>query len=299
MRSVTLPAYAKVNLHLDVLGRRSDGSHELVTLFERIDLADEVRVELIPGNRVEVCCDHPDVPQDGSNLVVRASQAYLRAAQWFSQGVRVFLKKRIPVGGGLGGGSSDAAATLQGLQQISGGRCRREDLLSIAKTLGADVPFFLTRLPWALGRGRGDELEPWDVGPVTLWHLLVSPGFPIPTRSVYEAFDRLTTGEPPLTGLGPDVTLLHYALRENDVSRIGDLLFNALEPTVEALYPIVRRVKTVMQRQTGIMRPMVSGSGSTVMALCTSQAEAMASAEILHREESGWRVWVSSTQAQL
>lgn len=292
MTPITLPAYAKVNLFLDVRGKRSDGYHELVTLFERIDLADEVTLAPIPGDRVEVCCDHPEVPLDGTNLVVRAAEDYRRAAGW-PQGIRIRLGKRIPVSGGLGGGSSNAAATLEGLQCLSGGRLSREHVIQIAKRLGADVPFFLAETPWALGTGRGDEIEPLSF-PIHLWHLLVAPGFPIPTKAVYEAFTN--QGSRPLTGPGPDVRLLYCALTDNHVGKVRDLIFNALEPTVEAIYPAIRHLKATIETKGMLSRPMVSGSGSTVMAVCNSREEAENAAGLLRHEAPEWEVLVAETR---
>ncbi len=286
MTAVTLPAYAKVNLYLDVVGKRPDGYHELVTLFERIDLSDTLTLESISGSEIEVECDDPQIPRDGTNLVVRAAQSYCKALGT-SQGYRITLKKRIPIAAGLGGGSSDAAATLQGLQRLNGSPLPEGDLLRLAKGLGADVPFFLnTTRPLALGRGRGDELEPLEIQ-LQLWHLLVFPTFPIPTKAVYEAYR--------LTAPGPDVKLLLRALRDNHVPGTCNLLFNALEPTVEALYPAIRHVKAALKRAR-LSNPIVSGSGSTVMALCVSEQEAQEAAQLLQREEPGWQLFVTRTR---
>ena len=287
MNAIEVPAYAKVNLFLDVVAKRGDGYHELVTLFERIDLADRITLESIPGDRVEVRCDHPAVPRDGSNLVAQAAEAFRRAAG-IPNGVRITLEKQIPVGGGLGGGSSDAAATLLGLQQLTGGPLPRQELISLAKGLGADVPFFLWESGWALGRGRGDELEPLSIS-ASLWHLVVFPKFPIPTREVYGAYS--------LTGISPDVTLLLRALRDNHLPRVRELLYNALEPTVEHLYPAIRRVKRTLQTEGGLKRPFVSGSGASVLAVCGSRAEAEEAAQVLRSKNPDWEFFVTSTRS--
>ena len=159
MTRVVLPAYAKVNLFLDVLGKFPDGYHELVTLFERVDLADELTLDVVPGGGIELVCDHRGIPVDDSNLIVRAVRGYREVSGW-SDGLKITLKKRIPIAAGLGGGSSDAAATLQGLQILSGGSLPHGRLVDIAKKLGADVAFFLSQVPWALGTGRGDKIQP-------------------------------------------------------------------------------------------------------------------------------------------
>ncbi|MBI3318767.1 MAG: 4-(cytidine 5'-diphospho)-2-C-methyl-D-erythritol kinase, partial [Candidatus Omnitrophica bacterium] len=135
MKSVTLPSYAKVNLHLRVLGKRPDGAHELLTLFERIDLSDELTVSGIPGHRIEVECDSPEVPTDASNLAFKAAEGF-RQALGLEEGLRISLKKQIPVAGGLGGGSSNAAATLLALQRLFGSPLPHEKLLRAAAALG-------------------------------------------------------------------------------------------------------------------------------------------------------------------
>jgi len=285
---VTLPSFAKVNLFLQILGKRPDGYHELVTLFERIDLADELTLEEIPGNRIDIRCDHPDVPTDETNLVAKAVERYRQAADGWPQGIRITLEKKIPVGAGLGGGSSNAAAALQGLQVLSGGRLEQAKLQQIARELGADVPFFLSPAPWALGTGRGDLIQPLALK-ARLWHLLVYPRFLVPTKAVYQAFT--------LTPQNPDVRLLTETLREKtQVREINDLLFNSLEPTVEALYPAIRHVKAAIQSQGGCARPMVSGSGSTVMAVCASEEEAQSALRSMQSQAPEWQFFLASTR---
>ena len=285
MRSITLSAYAKVNLFLDVLAKRSDGYHTLVTLFERIDLSDAVTLEKVSGEPLEIRCNDPAVATDGTNLVARAVESFRGITRW-RQGLKITLEKGIPVAGGLGGGSSDAATTLLALQELSGIALSKEEAKALAQNLGADVSFFLEGTPWALGKERGDAIEPVPLK-AQLWHLLVWPGFPIPTKAVYDAFR--------LTPFHPDVTLLLRALRETDVSGIRDLLFNALEPTVENLYPALCLVKAAMEKPGELMRPCVSGSGSTVFALCESEAEAQSAAERIRRCQPAWTVTVAKT----
>lgn len=287
MRSVTLPAYAKLNLHLQVLGKRPDGYHELLTLFERISLADRVRVEEIDGSGIELLCDSEGVPHNGTNLAVRAAELFREACGW-RRGIRIRMEKRIPVGGGLGGGSSDAAAVLGALQDLSGGAASPRQLEECARQLGADVAFFTAQVPRALGRARGDEIEPLQAGGC-LWHLLVTPDFPIPTKEVYAGL-RGT-----LTAPGPDVTLLLRALDERSPSTVRQLLYNALEPTVVALYPAIRDVKDLMRQIGGLVRPCISGSGSTVFAVCDSEAQARSAAERIRQARPAWRVNVAQT----
>lgn len=286
-RSVTRLAHAKVNLHLAVLSKRPDGYHELETVFERVGLADKLTVERAPGACVELSCRPAEVPSDGRNLVVKAALAFREASGW-RDGVRVALEKKIPVGGGMGGGSSDAAATLLALQELSGQALPPAGLTRCARELGADVAFFAADCAWAVGRGRGDEIEPLaDAGSV-LWHLLVTPDFPIPTKSVYQALR--------LTAPGPDATLLLRNLKEGSVPGVRDHLFNALEPTVEQLYPAIRRVKSAVETLGGLPRPLLSGSGSTVFAVADSREQAEAAAERVRSAHPGWHVSAVSTQ---
>ncbi len=291
--SVTLPAYAKVNLYLEVVGRRPDGYHELLTLFERIDLADEVTVTAAPGEEIALQCDAPEVPQDRTNLVVQAAQAYRTVACW-SQGLTITLKKKIPAAAGLGGGSSDAATTLLALQKLNPSPLSAQDLHVCARLLGADIPFFLKETPWAIGRGRGDELEPVQF-PIRLWHLCVTPNVKIATRAVYQALVS-TPDEGNLTSKKPGATLLFSALKEQDIGKVRTTLFNGLEPTVEALYPVIRDVKAAIEKHGGLERPCVSGSGSTVFAVCSSAQEAQKACEALKRVAPDWRIRVAQTR---
>ena len=285
MNSICFPAYAKVNLYLDVLGKRPDGHHELLTLFERVDLADDLRVERSgPAGGLEFTCEAPGVPSDATNLAVRAAQLYREASGW-NDGLRIRLEKKTPAGGGLGGGSSDAAAVLRALQQLSGKALAPERLMECARSLGADVAFFAAEIPWGLGRDRGDRIEPLPLH-CHFWHLLVTPDFPIPTKEVYGAFK--------LTGPPPDATLLVRALEQRQISPIRGLLFNALEPTVETLYPEMRRVKSELE-VAGLSRPMVSGSGSTVFALCDSREQAESAAALITARHPAWRAHAAQT----
>ena len=298
MNSVSLPAYAKVNLFLGILGKRSDGYHELWTLFERVGLADEVTVRRLPGTQVQFRCESPEVPQDGSNLAVRAAQAYREASGW-SDGVEITLVKRIPAGAGMGGGSSNAAAVLLALQRLTGAAAATDSLVNCARSLGSDVPFFLADCSFGLGRGRGDEIEPL-LFHAKLWHLLVTPDFPIPTQAVYQNFRLPRVEAAPgasalrLTAPRRDPGALLDALRNGKVSSARNLLYNALEPTVEQLYPAIRRVKSELE-SAGLEKPTVSGSGSTVFALCDSEAQARSAGEVLRKKHPAWRIFTAET----
>ena len=199
MKSVRVPAYAKVNLRLDVLGRRADGYHELRTIFQTISLHDTLVLETKRDPGIDLCIDGNsqlagEPGQD--NLVYRAIEALTREIG-FQHGVRAVLTKRIPVGRGLGGGSSDAAAALLGLLRLTGKRIEAARLLEIASRLGADVPFFLHG-GRALGIGRGDEIYPLPDAP-RRHVLVVSPHeIAVPTKDAYQWLsEELTKGARP------------------------------------------------------------------------------------------------------
>ncbi|MBI1992544.1 MAG: 4-(cytidine 5'-diphospho)-2-C-methyl-D-erythritol kinase, partial [Candidatus Omnitrophica bacterium] len=198
---IHLRAPAKLNLSLRVLGKRPDGYHEIETLFERIDLADELTFEDGP-RQLTLTCSDPTLSCGEDNLILKAARL-LQATVGASRGARIHLVKRIPVAAGLGGGSSDAATTLMGLSRLWGLELEPPQLRSLAAQLGSDVPFFLSETPFAIGRGRGELCEPIPQAPV-LSHVLVVPNERLSTKAVYEGFS--------LTGAPPSLTMMQHAL---------------------------------------------------------------------------------------
>ena len=169
---VTIPAYAKVNYTLDVLSARPDGYHNIASVMQTVSLADTVELRLIEGNRIEIECDAADVPADSTNLAYRAAEAIRSAASGGSQGIGIKLTKTIPSQAGLGGGSSDAAATLRGMNHLVGAGISEERLAVIAATLGSDVRFFLTG-GTASARRRGEQVAPLPDGP-PFWFVIAT-----------------------------------------------------------------------------------------------------------------------------
>jgi len=290
MKSVRVPAYAKVNLCLDVLGRRADGYHELRTVFQAISLNDTLELELRPKTGIEL-----QVLGDGSlsgvpheeNLVYRALRD-LSAVLGLPQGVRAVLTKRIPVGRGLGGGSSDAAAALLGLLKLAKRSLETARLLEIAAKLGADVPFFLHG-GRALGIGRGDEIYP--LPDVKRRHLLVvSPHeIAVPTKDAYqwisEGLSReLTNGE------GPTKLLQFCALCW---SPQGGALSNDFEAAVFPRYPRLAAIKRELLQQ-GAAEASLAGSGSAVFGVYQHPAKARRAARSFPKDQ----VFLCSTLAR-
>ena len=283
---LTLPAFAKINLGLRVLGRRPDGYHEIRTLFQTISLHDTLSFETAPGGRLELTCTDPSIPTDETNLVVRAAGA-LRERFGVTASARVRLEKVIPAGGGLGGGSSDAAVTLAALAVLWGVETDAGELAEIGARLGADVPFFLTG-GTAAGKGTGADIQPLPDAPKM--HLcVVTPGVHVSTAEAYKAL-----GARALTK--PDVAAnLSVSRAEAEFSDSScDVWSNDFEAVVVRLYPEVGRAREAL-KQTGARRVMLSGSGSSVFGVFESEAEAGRARGALGGVESAWKVFACVT----
>jgi 4-diphosphocytidyl-2-C-methyl-D-erythritol kinase len=245
--STRVLAPAKLNLGLRVLGRRVDGYHELASVFVPLDLADEIEVELAPAARCELTLalagECAGVPADTSNLAARAALEFLAEAG-LTRSVRLRVTKRIPAAAGLGGGSSDAGAVLRSLAQTYPGALSAPALARLALRLGADVPFFLAPRP-ARVAGIGERSQPLAELPA-LAFLLVNPGVPLATASVFAAFDAHPA--PARRAFEPD---------------LGLDLGNDLEPAAERLCPAIAPLRERL-RALGARAVGLSGSGPTL-----------------------------------
>jgi 4-diphosphocytidyl-2-C-methyl-D-erythritol kinase len=255
-RALRLRSYAKINLGLEVLGQRDDGYHELRTLFQTIDLHDDIVLRPRP-RAVTVRCDHPLVPADGTNLAARAAQA-LRAYGRVSSGVEIEIKKRIPVGGGLGGGSSNAAAVLLGLDRLWKTGLGPDGLHRLARRLGADVPYFLLG-GTALGLSRGDEVYPLR-RQLRAHVVVVDPGIQVSTARV---FARLDAGLTPRLNSN---SIFFFVSRELEGAGGFRFLVNDLEEAAFAEAPDLReqgrRIRAVLLEE-GARFAALSGSGAS------------------------------------
>ena len=180
MDKINLKPPAKINLYLEITGKRDDGYHNLETVFQAINLEDKLSLELTKEKSIEITCHHPDVPLDSSNLAYRAASVLLDKLK-IRVGLRIGLEKQIPVAAGLGGGSSDAASVILGLNSLLGLNLAKEKMFEIASEIGADVPFFILEEGCALGRGRGDELTVLDKVP-EVWYVIAHPNIKISAR---------------------------------------------------------------------------------------------------------------------
>jgi 4-diphosphocytidyl-2-C-methyl-D-erythritol kinase len=256
MNAITLPAYAKLNLYLEMLGRRPDGFHELETVFQTIDLHDDVRVALEPGEGITLHCDDAALPCDATNLAWRAAAAY-RAANPVSGCIALGLTKRIPAGAGLGGGSADAAAVLVALDSLAPHRLGATRLESIAATLGSDISF-LVRGGTAHASGRGEVLTALPDAPPLELTLLMPDGAHCATPAVYKALTDAERGPRPALG------------RAWFAARIADpaaWLHNRLSAPACRVCPAVG---TLLDHLAGCGVPyLMTGSGAACFALGT------------------------------
>lgn len=250
-----LSAPAKINLFFEIKGRRADGFHEIETLMAPISLADRIRIERAGDNgAIHFSCDDPSLPAGDDNLVVRAARLF-RERTGISTGITIDLKKRIPHGAGLGGGSSDAATTLLGLNDLFGAGLNGEELLKLAAQLGSDVPFFIARSA-AVCRGRGEIVRPTSLA--TTFHLvLLKPDFGVPTPWAYGRWKESL-----------ELPNVDYSAQE-----FGGVRFvNDLERPVFEKFVMLAHLKTWLRRQPEVATALMSGSGSTVFALLREAA---------------------------
>ncbi|MBI3087928.1 MAG: 4-(cytidine 5'-diphospho)-2-C-methyl-D-erythritol kinase [Candidatus Omnitrophica bacterium] len=289
-----LRAPAKLNLYLRVLGRRADGYHELETFFERLDLADELT--LTPQARgIDVTCDDPALDCGPSNLITKAASLLQQTFQ-VTGGAAIHLTKRIPIAAGLGGGSSDAAAVLRGLNRLWRLGLSSEQLREMGAGLGSDVPFFLFKeAVFAIGRGRGERCEPLAGLTPTLWHVLVVPPERLSTKEIYDGFDRR---ERVLTAPASSLSMCLHALRNGSLSELAKGLLNDLEPEAIRRCPVITEIRTRL-RTSGCPGALVSGSGSAVFGLCEDAEHARRVAATLSSSAPAeWRLHLVRTDSE-
>lgn len=261
MQAVSLKAYAKINLALDVLRRREDGYHEIRSVVQTISLADDLRLILKDSPEIQLVCTG-DVPRDERNLAYRAARLLQEETQ-IPKGVRIELEKTIPVGAGLGGGSADAAAVVKGLNDLWELGLSEREMLRICARLGSDVPFCLLG-GTALMQGRGEVVEPLPrLG--ELWLVLVRPRVQVSTAQVYRAWSQFPPGQ-------PMVDRMLEAIRLRTPMAIAQSLGNMLEPVASCLFPEVAQVKWFLGNHT--LGAVMSGSGPTVFGIVESEEEA-------------------------
>lgn len=277
MKSLTLKAPAKVNYRLDVLRRRPDGYHDLRMIMQRISLCDEITITLSDMPGIRVTCGREGVPDGPGNIAWRAADALLKLSGRQS-GIDIAITKNIPVAAGLGGGSSDAATVLLGVNELLGLGFSTERLMEIGVTLGADVPFFVFGKT-ALAEGIGEILTPIEAVP-PLWMVIVNPNIPVSTAWVYGSL-RLTEGR-----IGDNIPRFFKG-----VADVCAVLSNDLETVTIGKYPVIGEIKEMLIA-SGASGALMSGSGPTVFGLFLSEEGALEAARSIG-EASGWFVTVA------
>jgi 4-diphosphocytidyl-2-C-methyl-D-erythritol kinase len=262
---------AKINLTLEILGKRPDGFHELATWMLPVGLYDSMEIEW--ASRPSFISNVAELKGDSSNLVIRAAEIFNRAAS-IDTPYAIRLEKKIPMGAGLGGGSSNAAATLRLLNKLHNSRFPGQQLEEMAANLGSDVAFFVHgRSAWCTG--RGERIKP-RVFPDDLWICLFKPGFEISTAGAYRAYSQL------------EANRKHGQETETEWGKLR----NDLEPAVLPKYLFLRLLKDWLKKQSECLFALMSGSGSTVFAIVRNRADGE-TVQARFRAEFGERTWTA------
>lgn len=273
MKQLTEPAYAKINLSLDVLGRREDGYHDLKMVMQSVSLCDQVTLTLGEVNELTLSTNLGFLPVDERNIAVMAARAFARHTGADLSALSIHIDKRIPVCAGTAGGSSDGAAVLRGLNRLLGTGLTREELAKIGEEAGSDIPYCVLG-GTALAQGRGERLTPLTpLEPCSI--VLCKPPFPVSTPELFNAIDGVRLR------CRPDTAGLIQALERRDLHGVAMRMFNVFEQALPAKRrPAVEEIKNTMI-QRGALGACMSGSGPTVFGLFRTRDEAQAAADEL------------------
>jgi len=293
MTSIELSAPAKVNLFLRILKKRKDGYHDLHTLFERIGIADKIKLTKIPRG-IKVHSDSYITARQIDNIAYKAADILIKKKKLRS-GVRIDIEKNIPIAAGMGGGSSDAASVLIGMNRLFDLGLKKPEMAKIALKLGADVPFFIEDTSFAIGKGVGERLNKVNIGK-KLWHLIIYPGFKSATKGIYEAFDK---GPFALTQNRRDVRIQPCFPTPVDFGALEAMLYNDLQAAAvtknRALDGIIKRLASLLGK-----RIILSGSGPSLFCLYKDRKEAISAGKELHRripaaDRKLWKIFIAKT----
>ncbi len=260
-----ISSYAKINLFLKIGKKLKTGYHNIQSVMQKIELSDNVTIEPISEDRIVVECTNKELENE-NNLAYKAAVLLKKKCQ-VKHGVRIFIEKNIPIGAGLGGGSSNAATALTSLNKLWGLKLKGPQLIALAAQLGSDAPFF-TGENAALVEGIGDKIKRIKKS-FSINIVLINPGFRVSTRWAYSAFDR----QKPKTRIKADINELIKAIEKKDIKGIANNLHNDFEPIVTKKYKIVDEIKNNLLRSDAL-NACVSGSGPTVFAIFNSIYEA-------------------------
>lgn len=292
MKTITQWAPAKVNLYLKVLGRRRDGYHDIVTLFERIDIRDKIIISETKSG-ISVKSTDPILPGGEDNICYKAANL-LKKKFNVPTGVKINIIKKIPVAAGLGGGSSDAASTLKGLNKFWSLGLQKKDLINFGKIIGSDVAFFLEDTSFSIGTKRGECLQPVR-SDISLWHVIITPNIQLLSGDIYRLYDAKHSLT--LTRKRGVDKILFPPKHISNRDELKTLLNNDLEDIVLAQRPIIQEVKKSLVF-SGAKKTLVSGSGPSVFGLYGTRKEAVKAKRCCSRRlptTDGWRIFVAKT----
>ncbi len=284
---LTVFSPAKINLYLRILGKRDDGYHDLESVMLPLDFGDQITLQA-QENGVTIECDNPSLPTDDTNLAMRAAKL-LASRCGVERGVKIDLEKRTPLAAGLGGGSSNAAAVLLGLNTLWKLQADSKLLHELAASMGSDINFFLGGGA-ALCHGRGEQVRVISCH-LSAAVLLINPGLGISTKWAYESWAKAAAG---LTAQPPEVSLLLRALADDDLNGVSHCLFNSLEAPSVKKFPVLRLLKDAMMKHRAA-GALMSGSGATVFGLFQdAKAADQCAAQV--RKDFGPSMWTKVTR---
>lgn len=277
MMTVTKKAYGKLNLTLDVLGKRPDGYHDMKMIMQSVDLCDDVTVSVSNAEGLTCTCDKEDVPNGTDNLAIKAAEAFFAAGVSRPRGLSVHIQKRIPMQGGMAGGSADAAAVLHALNELYNFPFSLQQLIKISESVGSDVPYCVMG-GTALAEGRGEILTPLTPIP-SCTYVLVRPGFAASTPALFRALD-----EDP-AHFSPDTEKAIQCLENHDLSGLCTCLGNVFQPILSKRFPVIDEI---CQELTvfGALGACLTGTGSVVFGVFDREENAKAAAAVLQERYS-------------
>ncbi len=254
-------AYAKLNLTLDVLGKRTDGYHDLKSVMQTISIRDDIEIDIGTGKPWNLVCSNPDIPMDESNLAWKAASVFCEALKKDPDGIEIRITKRIPSGAGMGGGSADAAAVLRALNRYYGDPLSIMALAELGAQVGSDVPF-CTLCGTAMVEGRGERLRKLPDMPDCVF-VVCKPDFSVSTPELYKKIDEVAIPK------HPDNQAMESALLSGDLGRVAENIFNVFDPVVTAEHLELNYIKSIFNSY-GSLNQQMTGSGSAVFAILPS-----------------------------
>ena len=274
MTSLYEPAYAKLNLTLDVLGKREDGYHDLMSVMQTVSLHDDIEIDIGTGKPWRLKCDQEGIPCDERNLAWKAAKVYCEATNKDPDGLEIRITKRIPSQAGMGGGSSDAAAVLRALNRHFGEPLSLEALADLGAQVGSDVPFCVVG-GTCMCEGRGEKLRKLTNMPNCIF-VVCKPEFPVSTPELYRKIDSVEIAE------HPNHMEMEEALETGDLEKIARNVFNVFDPVVTADHPELDEIKSVME-EYGALAGQMTGSGSATFAIVEEPLCAVAISGVLKK----------------